>query len=79
MTTTADTPITKSKSIDEQVKELPPELQQEVQDFVQFLIEKKTRKPKRRLKLNWRGALRELRGQYTSVELQHKILEWWGD
>jgi len=31
------------------------------------------------LKLDWRGALRDLRDKYTSVELQHKVLEWWGD
>ena len=65
--------------IEERMKELPPELQQEVEDFVQFLIEKRTRKSKGPLKLDWRGALRDLRDQYTSVELQHKVLEWWGD
>ncbi len=64
--------------VEEMIKELPPELQQEVEDFVQFLLEKRVRKPKSPLKLDWRGALRDLRDQYTSVELQHKILEWWG-
>lgn len=68
-----------TKKIVEMIQELPPELQQEVEDFVQFLIEKRTRKPKGQLKLDWRGALRDLRDQYTSVELQHKVLEWWGD
>ena len=62
------------KSIEERIKELPPELQQEVEDFVEFLIEKRVRKPKSQLKLDWRGALRDLRDQYTSVELQHEIL-----
>ena len=62
------------KSIEERIKELPPELQQEVEDFVEFLIEKRARKPKAQLKLDWRGALRDLRDQYTSVELQHEIL-----
>ena len=65
--------------IEEMIKELPPELQQEVDDFVQFLLEKRVRRPKGQLKLDWRGALRDLRDQYTSVELQHKVLEWWGD
>lgn len=67
------------KRVEEMIKELPPELQQEVEDFVQFLIEKRARKPKGQLKLDWRGALRDLRDQYTSVDLQHKILAWWGD
>jgi len=65
------------KSIEEKIKELPPELQQEVEDFVEFLIEKRAGKPKGRLKLDWRGALRDLRDQYTSVELQHEILGRW--
>ena len=33
----------------------------------------------RRLKGDWGGVLADLAGQYTSVELQHKALEWWGD
>ncbi len=65
-------------NIADRIKELPPELQQEVEDFVQSL-EKRAQKPKGQLKLDWRGGLRDLRDQYTSVELQHKVLEWWGD
>ncbi len=67
------------KSVEERIKQLPPELQQEVEDFVQCLIERRARKSKGQLKLDWRGALRELRDQHTSVQLQHKVLEWWGD
>jgi len=32
-----------------------------------------------KLKFDWEGALADLRDKYTSVELQHKALEWWGD
>ena len=50
---------------------------------MEFLLEKKAFKFKKEkkgeLKLDWRGALRDLRAKYTSVELQHKALEWWGD
>ena len=66
-------------TIEEKIRELPPELQQEVQDFVDFLMEKHMPQRKVELKLDWRGALRDMRDQYTSVELQHKALEWWGD
>jgi|UniRef100_A0A7C6EBM3 AAA+ ATPase superfamily predicted ATPase len=65
--------------LEKMIERLPPELRQEVQDFIQFLLEKRIRKPKSKLRLDWRGALRDLRDQYNSVELQHKILEWWGD
>jgi len=74
--------VVKSKpvqSIDELVRELPPELQQEVRDFAQFLLDRKVRPRQKKLRLTWAGALREFRDQYTSLELQKKALEWWGD
>ena len=65
------------------IEQLPPELQEEVRDFVQFLLERRVAPPKAEkkgeLKLDWRGALHDLRDKYTSMELQHKSLEWWGD
>jgi hypothetical protein len=66
-------------TLKELVEQLPPELQEEVRDFVEFLLEKREVKKKGELKLGWRGALRDLGDKYTSVDLQHKILEWWGD
>lgn len=62
--------------IEEMVKELPPDLQREVEDFVRFLIERHQKRPRGKPKLDWFGALKDLRDQYTSVELQHKIAEW---
>ncbi len=64
------------QNIEQIIKELPPELRQEVEDFVKFLLEKRVRKPRGKFKFEWAGALKDLRDQYTSVELQHKILEW---
>jgi len=65
-----------AKSLEELVKELPPEIQEEVKDFVEFLLEKRLKGPRGRPRFDWAGALKELRDQYTSVELQHKISEW---
>jgi hypothetical protein len=67
------------KTIEELVKELPPELQQEVWDFAQFLLEKQARKSGRTLRQDWAGALKNYRDQYSSLELQKKALEWRGD
>ena len=64
------------KNLEKKISILPPELQQEVEDFIEFLIEKRLKRPKGKPKFNWAGALKELREQYTSVELQHKISEW---
>jgi len=72
------------KALDEIVDQLPPEKQQEVFEFAQGLLDKKEKgksQGKRYLtltKTNWRGVLREWRDEYTSVELQHKILDLWG-
>jgi hypothetical protein len=65
--------------LEELIKELPPEMQQEAVDFLEFLLQKRARLPQAPPKLAWRGALRHLRDRYTSVELQHKAQEWWGD
>ncbi|MFQ6094215.1 MAG: DUF2281 domain-containing protein [bacterium] len=64
------------KSIEERIKELPPELQREVVDFIDFLTERRLRQPRGKPNFDWAGALKDLRDQYTSVELQHKISEW---
>jgi len=60
-------------------EELPVDLQQEVEDFAKFLLETRVRPKHRKLRLSWAGALSEFRGQFTSLELQKKALEWWGD
>lgn len=64
------------KTLEEKVRELSPELQQEVEDFVEFLIKKRLKRARTKPKFNWAGSLRDLRDQYTSVELQHKISAW---
>ncbi|OGQ79371.1 MAG: hypothetical protein A3F90_01495 [Deltaproteobacteria bacterium RIFCSPLOWO2_12_FULL_60_19] len=67
------------KSIEERVKDLPPDLKKEVETFVEALDKRRTRKNGRKLRQDWAGALREFRDQYTSLELQKKALEWRGD
>jgi hypothetical protein len=64
------------ESIEEKMEELTPELQKEVMDFVDFLLQKEEKIPKRKLKLDWTGGLKEYMGKYTSVEFQHEISQW---
>jgi len=66
------------EDIKELVEKLPPDLQREVKDFVEFLLSKRIRK-KQKLSMTWAGALREYRDRFTSLELQKKAMEWWGD
>lgn len=72
------------------VQELPPDLQSEVGDFALFLRNKQSLQSAKRADeglpslsgarqqphFKWIGALRELRQEFTSVELQHKVSEW---
>jgi hypothetical protein len=62
-------------TIADMVKELPPELQEEVRQFVQSLLKKRRRRPRGTPSFSWAGALKDMRGQYTSVQLQHQIAE----
>ena len=64
------------RALPELVQLLPSEMQQKVRDFVEFLLEKHLKKPRGKPTFEWAGALKDLRDQYTSVELQHKIAEW---
>jgi len=48
-------------ALKELVEKLPPDLQQKVKDFVEFLLKRTTEKQKRKLRLDWAGALRDYR------------------
>ena len=65
-----------SLSIEEKIKQLPPDLIQEVEDFVGFLLEKKMDVKSNFLKQNWAGSLKQLKDKYTSIELQKKAMDW---
>ena len=71
----------KTEVFQEKIEHLPPEFQQEVMDFVDFLLDKCKQKPAKKSKIgkfkfDWEGGLADLKDKYTSVELQHKALEW---
>ncbi len=59
------------------LEELPEDLEKEVLDYAKFLLHKYSRKTeKRKFRFDWEGGLSDLKGKYTSVELQHKVSEW---
>ena len=62
-------------SLQEVLRMLPPELQTEVRDFAAFLLERKVSQERLPMKFQWEGVLKDLRGQYTSVQLQHQIAD----
>ena len=57
---------------------LPQNIQKQVVDYAEFLISKtkstkKTRKTENQFTFSWENGLDELKDEYTSVELQHKV------
>lgn len=64
------------KPLEELIRELSPTLRAEVRDFVEFLLTKRARPRKRKLRQDWAGALQAYQSQYTSLELQHLALNW---
>ena len=67
------------KTLEQRIRDLPNQLQYEVEDFVDFLSQKKIRKSGKKLRQDWAGALHDFAGQFTSLKLQKKALEWRGD
>jgi hypothetical protein len=65
-----------NSSLEALIRTLPDEFHQEVEDFVRFLLERRVKKPRTKPKFNWAGALKDLKEQYTSVQLQHQISGW---
>ena len=66
------------KEIEMKMKELPEDLRREVLDYVEFLLNKykDTKIKAKGFKFDWEGGLSEIREKFTSVELQHRALEW---
>ena len=64
------------KEIEVKMRELPEDLKKEILDYMEFLLRKYKGKETgaKKFKFDWEGALSE--EKFTSVELQHKALEW---
>jgi len=64
------------QTLQELVEQLPPDLREEARKFIEFLLQKYENKPRGTPRFDWSGSLKDLKSQYTSVQLQHKISEW---
>jgi uncharacterized protein DUF2281 len=65
-----------TKTTEELFKQLAPEGQEEVRNLIEFLIAKQKTRPHRQPQFDWAGALSDMRDQYSSVDLQHQLLNW---
>jgi hypothetical protein len=66
------------KEIEVKMQELPEDLRREVLDYMEYLLRKyKERETKaKKFKFDWEGGLSEIREKFTSIELQHRALDW---
>jgi len=66
------------KQISKKIEKMPPDLVSEVMDYIDYLMHKYTvaSKTKKHFDFSWEGGLTEISKKYTSVDLQHKALEW---
>ncbi len=59
------------------LSQLPPEARKELLDYAEFLLQKYGKKKAPGFEFTWEGKLKDVK--LTSVELQHKALEWRGN
>jgi len=65
------------QKIKDKIELLPENLKKEVLDYIEFLLKKyKIGTKKKKFALDWAGGLSSLKKKYSSVELQHKAMEW---
>ena len=64
--------------IGSKMEKLPDHIIPEINDYIDFLLNKygSKEKAKSKFKFDWEGGLSKLKNKYSSVELQHKSLEW---
>ena len=65
-----------SGSVEEKIRMLPPDLREEAIHFIDELVKRSKRSPPSPIRFAAEGTLAELGKRYSSVELQHKALEW---
>jgi len=63
-------------SVEEKIRLLPPDLREEAIHFIDELVKHSKRSPPTSFRCAAKGTLAELGKRYSSVELQHKALEW---
>jgi hypothetical protein len=66
------------KEIQLKTQQLPEALRREVLDYMEFLVKKHKMKKSvaKKFKFDWEAGLFGIREEFSSVELQHKALEW---
>jgi hypothetical protein len=59
------------------LKKMPPDVQRRVLKYIEALSARTHEKSHGTMKFAWAGACADMNKEYTSVQLQKKILDWW--
>ena len=65
--------------IEEKIRRLEPSMQREVERFINDLLAESSRNRRQRPVLKWRGVIRAMGRNHTSVTLQHELNKWRSD
>ncbi len=67
----------KPSLVERKLNALPDDLKREVLDFIEFLMTKRRyEKSTSPFNFNWEGGLSGIKDEFSSVDLQHKSMEW---
>jgi hypothetical protein len=67
-----------SSSVDEKIRTLPPDLREDAIHYIDELVKRSKKASYKSFRCAAEGTLAELGTRYSSVDLQHKALEWRG-
>lgn len=59
------------------LKRMPPDVQRKVLKYIEDLSARTRERRHGTMKFAWAGACADIKEEYTSVQLQKKILDWW--
>ena len=67
-----------SSLVEEKIQTLPPDLRAEAIHYIDELVKRSKMRSSKPFRCAAEGTLAELGSKYSSVDLQHKALEWRG-
>jgi hypothetical protein len=59
------------------IRKMSPALQRQVLKYIEMVSSGAQKKRHGTMKFAWAGCCADMKGEYTSVQLQKKILDWW--
>ncbi len=65
-----------SSSVEEKIQTLPPDLRADTIHYIDELVKRSKKKSSKKFRCVAEGTLADLGNRYSSVDLQHKALEW---